>query len=225
MNLLQQLQENDWTTLVSLARNDLDLAKAAIGGGAQGLKVHINVDHFASGTHFGSFAEERNSLARIVEAAAAGDCSVGIVPGGAPFATEAEFADLAALGIDYFDAYPADAPAWTLTQPYLDKMMAAYHGVSADTMQSFERLGMQLCEASILDHRDYGKPLSALDLAHYAELATALSVPIIVPSQKKIEPTDIPALRRTGVKGVLLGAVVTGNSAASLEAALRAFVP
>ncbi|MDQ3813571.1 MAG: hypothetical protein M3347_06435, partial [Armatimonadota bacterium] len=102
--LLQRLQNESFTLLVSLPRNDVRLAEAAIRGGAQGLKVHINVHHHASGTHFGTFEEERAHIARIVEAA--GAAPVGIVPGGAPFATAAEFAELAKIGVDFFDAYP-----------------------------------------------------------------------------------------------------------------------
>lgn len=221
MKLLQQLQENEFTLLVSLPRNDVELAKAAIRGGAQGLKVHINVEHFASGTKFGSFDEEKENLARIIDAA--GEASVGIVPGGSPFATEEEFAGLAEIGIDYFDAYPPEAPAWTLTQNSLDKMLAAFEGVSIATMQAFEALGMQLCEASIMNHDDYGKALNTLDLAKYRELADGLKSPIIVPSQKKIVPADIEALKRTGVKGLLIGAIVTGREAEGIEAAASAF--
>src|SRR3712207_2114021 len=96
--LLNTLRTQEFTLLVSLPRNDVQLAQAAVRGGAQGLKVHINVHHYASGTHFGSLKEERDNLERIMEAA--GDIPVGIVPGGTPFATPDDFAALAQLGID-----------------------------------------------------------------------------------------------------------------------------
>ena len=38
---------------VSLPLNDIALAKAAEEAGADALKIHINVHHDASGTHFG----------------------------------------------------------------------------------------------------------------------------------------------------------------------------
>jgi hypothetical protein len=128
--LLQQLQNEPFTLLVSLPRNDVRLAEAALRGGAQGLKVHLNVEHFASGTRFGSFEEEHENIARIVEVASTHHASVGIVPGGSSFATEEEFQKLAQLGIDFFDAYPSEAPPWTLTQKHLDVMLAAYAGGS-----------------------------------------------------------------------------------------------
>ncbi|RYG59845.1 hypothetical protein EON80_25265 [bacterium] len=222
--LFDQLTQNPWTLLVSLPQNDINLARAALEGGAEGLKVHINVEHFASGTRFGSLAEERNKLVGIVALAQEFGASVGIVPGsGGNFASRQDFAELASIGIDYFDAYPGDAPAWVFDQTDLDIMMAAFHGGNMDEFLEFQNLGMTLCEASILPHEEYGKPLTALDLARYCNLVDFLDVPVIVPSQKLITPADVPALQKTGVAGLLIGAIVTGREAASLEAATRAF--
>jgi hypothetical protein len=219
--LLNQLKTHDFSLLVSLPANDVRLAQSAIRGGAQGLKVHLNVEHFASGTKFGSFEEERENLARIVDAA--NGVPIGVVPGGAPFATEKEFAALAELGIDFFDAYPGDAPPWTLTQKHLGKMLAAFEGATSETMMTLERAGMEMCEASIMNHNDYGKPLNVLDVARYRELALWLRGPVIVPSQKKVVPSDVSALKNSGVRGLLIGAIVTGREPESLEAATRAF--
>ena len=226
--LREQLLTQDFTLLVSLPRNDVQLAKAALRGGAQGLKVHINVAHFASGTRFGTLDEERENLAAILEVAHAANASVGIVPGARAedsyaFASPDDFAQLAEIGIDYFDAYPADAPAWTLSQNHLDVMIAAFHGGSITQMQALENAGMRLCEASIMHHDDYGKDLNALDVAAYAELCAALTSPVIIPSQKRLTPADIPALKAAGARGILIGAIVTGREAATIEAAATAF--
>jgi hypothetical protein len=221
--LLHQLQTEPFTLLVSLPRNDVKLAQAALQGGAKGLKIHINVEHFASGTKFGSFDEEHDNILKIVDVASDFDASVGIVPGGFPFATSEEFGELAALGIDYFDAYPADAPPWTMHQKDLDVMLAAFAGSSLAQMKMMQDLGMQMCEASILSHDEYGRDLSVYDIARYHELADALDVPIIVPSQKKIAPRDISCLKHAGAKALLIGAIVTGREAQSVESAVRAF--
>lgn len=225
MNQLHtQLTHNEWTLLVSLPRNDVELARAALRGGARGLKVHINVEHFASGTRFGSWDEEREVLAQIVAIARHEGASVGVVPGaGGSFASPADFRGLAEIGIDYFDAYPFDCPAWALKQTELDVMMAAFHGYDMAEFAGLEELGMTLCEASILGHEDYGKSLTARDVARYAHLVKSLRVPVIVPSQKKIEPGDVAALRASGARGLLIGAIVTGRDAQSIEAAARSF--
>jgi hypothetical protein len=223
---LTLLHESPFSIWVSLPANDVELARAAIRGGAQGLKVHINVAHFASGTRFGSFEEEKGNLARIVEIA--DGRPVGIVPGATNegehnFASEAEFEALAQLGIDFFDAYPADAPAWTLSQPHLDVMLAAPHGATLDEICALQSVGMVLCEASILAHESYGQPLNAADVARYRVLCDSLRVPVMVPSQKKVTPRDLPALQDAGARALLIGAIVTGRDAAGIEAATRSF--
>lgn len=223
---LTLLTESPFSIWVSLPRNDVDLARAAIAGGAHGLKVHINVAHFASGTRFGSFDEEKETLAQIIEIA--DGRPVGIVPGATNdgehvFATEDEFKALAHLGIDFFDSYPSDAPTWTLNQTHLDVMLAAPFGATTAEIVALQSVGMTLCEASILPHESYGKPLDAGDIARYRVLCEALHVPVMVPSQKKIVPRDLCALKASGAKALLIGAVVTGREAASIEAATREF--
>ncbi len=225
MNLLyNQLTRNEWTLLASLPANDVRLARAALRGGAQGLKVHINVEHFASGTNFGSFEAEREKIAQIVDEAREVGANVGIVPGtSASFASPEDFVKLREIGVDYFDAYPFDCPAWAMLQRDLDVMVAAYYGMPQGELPLYETLGMTLCEASIMAHDSYGTPLNARDLASYSALCASTKAPVIVPSQKKLEPRDVSALRKTGARGVLLGAIVLGREAETIESALRAF--
>lgn len=223
-HLHDQLTSNEWTLLASLPANDIELARAALRGGAQGLKIHINVEHFASGTRFGSFDEEREKIAAIVDVAREHGASVGIVPGAnGAFASPAEFALLKQIGVDYFDAYPFDCPAWALMQRDLVVMIAAYHGMELEDLFKYEDLGMTLCEASVVAHEDYGKELTARDLVTYSALCGMTSVPVIIPSQKKLEARDVLALRKTGARAVLLGAIVLEREASTIEAGLRAF--
>lgn len=226
--LLTQLRTNDFTLLVSLPQNNVTMARAALENGAQGLKVHVNVEHFASGTKFGAWNEEREIIAQIVELARDHSASVGIVPGArngdqTPFAGDADFAEMAKIGVDYFDAYPADAPAWTLSQTNLDVMMAAYCGGEMDELRVLETLGMTLCEASVLSHDEYGQSLSARDLAKYSALCAAVKSPVIVPSQKALTPRDLPFLRAAGARGVLIGAIVTGREVSIIADVTRQF--
>ena len=125
--------------------------------------------------------------------------------------------------MDYFDAYPFDCPAWSLMQRDLSVMIAAHEGMNPGDLRLYEKLGMTLCEASIMAHDSYGTPLNAQDLCAYAALCEATKAPVIVPSQKKLEARDVTALKTTGARGVLLGAIVLGREAQSIEEALRAF--
>ena len=55
MNRLDKaLNEAPGQLFVSLPANDIKLAETALASGADGLKVHINVGHRASGNRFGT---------------------------------------------------------------------------------------------------------------------------------------------------------------------------
>ena len=226
LNLL--MRPGSPTLLVSLPANDVELAQAAVDGGAEGLKVHLNVQHAAAKVRFGTFTEERAALERII----ALGLPVGIVPGDeAAMATPGELSALAAMGLDFADAYLSAMPAWMLAQDDLSIMAAVGH----DDMPHPERLRalaqlpqVRMIEASIIDHGGYGRALSASDLCDYTGVTRAMHCggpdaqcgkPIIVPTQRRILPEDLAALAAIGVRGLLIGAIVTGRDPDSLRLA------
>lgn len=212
--------------LVSLPANDVELAKAALAGGADGLKVHINITHAAAGVHFGSLDEEAAQIEQIV----ALGLPVGIVPGdGSKMIVSAELARLAQLGLDFCDVYLSAMPAWLLDAPPLGVMVAVGAGdmLLAARLNSLAALpGVQMIEASVIPHDGYGHALSVGDLCDYTTVVRALIPvhrPVIVPTQRRIIPEDLPALAKTGIRGLLIGAIVTGKGATGIEAATRQY--
>jgi hypothetical protein len=107
----RMLRGGGFSLLVSLPRNDAEMARAALDAGADGLKVHIGLEHFASGLRTGSLDDEQDALREICALGA----PVGIVPGiGEGQASREEMLRLAEIGIDFFDLYATDMPAWML---------------------------------------------------------------------------------------------------------------
>ncbi|MEI6501369.1 MAG: hypothetical protein WCP21_10140 [Armatimonadota bacterium] len=207
--------------LVSLPANDPDLAKAARDGGAAALKVNLNISHAAAGVHFGTLAEE----AVAIEAIVALGLPVGIVPGDAEvMVSPEELAQLAVMGLDFCDIYLGAMPAWMLSAPPLAIMAA----VGASDLPHAERLrslgtmaSVSLVEASIITHDGYGARLSVGDLCDYTTVVRLAgpSRPVIVPTQRRVLPEDLPALAATGIRGLLIGAIVTGQDYAAIETA------
>ena len=78
---LRMLSEKRLTLIMSLPYNDPALCRAAFEAGADVVKVHINVEHRASGTHFGRLAEEREALEEMLSHRAG---PMGLVLGGIP---------------------------------------------------------------------------------------------------------------------------------------------
>jgi hypothetical protein len=209
--------------LVSLPRNDVAFAEAALAGGADGLKVHLNVAHHASGTYFGSWAEERDNIRAIL----ALGVPVGMVPGTkAQTITPAEGREIIAAGVDFFDAYLQDMPIWLPeAKPAASIMVAFGPGDAAHGWQMARLAGRcQLLELSIVPSEEYGTPLQESDLVSYAAICSRYpELPAIVPSQRALRPADVASILATGVRGILIGAIVTGKTAEEIRVATREF--
>ena len=217
--LTKALRGGEFPVIVSLARHDLDLAKAAIGAGAFAIKVHLNAYHRATGTTFGSFSEERPFYEKLA--------TLGVpllVMAGQEKVPSAEEMDaLADLGFEGFNIYFSDL------QPHLLKsrlrpMPALGEKSTDEDLDRIIAIPEAMMEASVASFADYGKPLNETDLARYREITTKAGIPVIAPSQKRFTPDDMPKLKAAGIAAPLLGVIVTGTTVDSLEAAVRPIV-
>lgn len=221
MELTDLIRSRKLSLLVSLPANDPDLALAAVEGGADALKVHINVDHRASGTHFGSVSSEGPALARILTAA--GNRPVGLVAGGSAAIPTSEITGAMALGFRTFSLYAHHMPAAWFSLADATFMLAPDYTYGLTEIEALGRLPFALLEASVIHPEGYGQPLTARDLALYRAIAGRVPQPVVVPSQRRLVPEDLPALAATGVRAVMIGAVVTGHTADSIYQATAAF--
>lgn len=216
--LLNRLDER-FLLLVSLPRNCPALARAAVEAGADAIKVHLNCHHFASGTTFGSWQAEREGLARILGSV---EIPVGIVTGDQVQPGPEDTAALVAAGFDFWDLFVGDTPPRFLDLP-MGRMVAVDPGWTPDLPGHLGALGVEVIEASIIPRTDYRTPLNLRDLTRYAALVQASPLPVIVPTQKAIRPEEVTHLQRVGVRGLAVGAVVTGLEEGTLREAVAAF--
>jgi len=209
--------------VVSLPRNEVQFAEAAQAGGADAVKVHINVHHHASGTLFGSLAEESEALEAIVQVG----LPVGIVPGAeAAMASSDDMKKLDEMGIDFFDAYVHQMPAAMLQmKTQMSRMIALSHRQrGTDFSLGPYAAWCDLIEASIIEPDGYGQPLTVADLCDYAAICTAYSdIPVLVPTQRYIRPDELSILTNGGIRGIIIGAVVTGDELTRIEQTTRHF--
>jgi hypothetical protein len=207
--------------VVSLPANSPELAKAAAEGGADALKVHIHVHHDASGTQFGSLAEERDNLEQIL----ALGLPTGIVPGTREsLPTPDEMQQLAAMGLDFFDMYADDMPDWLLHFGGMTRVVAVNAPEELSQLPGFEALGFDMVEAAIVPHREYGGPLTGLYQSRYQQVRKATRLPTIVPTQLALSPAEASLLVHSiGMNAIMIGAIVTGKKPDTLQRATRRF--
>lgn len=206
--------------IVSLPANNVVIARAAVSAGADALKVHLNVSHAASGTLFGGFEDERGSIEKILSSVSV---PVGVMPGAETTATIPEMEALAEMGVGFFDIYDVHMPEEYWKFGRMDAMVALGMDSPADAVERLNRAGVKFVEVSIIPHKDYGTPMSMQDLQHYAGLAERLTGIVTVPTQKRILPNQVRMLSLAGVRGLMIGKIVTGDNALTIRDAVKKF--
>ncbi|MFA7076033.1 MAG: hypothetical protein WC152_05125 [Candidatus Izemoplasmatales bacterium] len=219
--LLNKMKENKMTLVASLPRNDYNLAKLAWESGADAIKVHVNVFHNASQNDFGTLTSFKEEFLRILEDS---PVPVGLVPGGSAESAEEVLNDVIDMGFDFVSLYAHHTPASFYYGLDINNFLSvnssySYHEISELTNNGYANM----LELSIIDKEEYGTRLNARDLSKYKTIAGLSDIPCVVPSQKLIKSKDVPLLYQTGVKAVMLGAVVFGKDARNLESTLKAF--
>lgn len=221
MSRIIELFHKGPTLIMSLPANDPALARAALQGGADALKVHLRVRHAASGTEFGTLAEERERLEEILEIFPG---PVGLVAGAEDPATPQEMMELTGMGVDFFDLYISHMPAWMWRIGRMAKVVALESCYTIHQGIALENLGADALEAAIIPHEGYGRPLIVADLAAYRDLHDTVDIPIIVPTQRAITPEEATLITgECGIEGLMIGAIVTGKTAPEIETAVRKF--
>lgn len=218
--LLQLLKAGRFGLVVALPANSVEMARAAEEAGADAIKVHLNITHRATGRRFGSLQAERPALEAILRSV---QIPVGIVPA-AESADPAEMAQVASMPFDFVDMFAHFMPAWLLKLGRWGRMAAADAGWSLALLRGLSLLpGLDMVELALIPPDGYGQPLNVRDLALYAAAVEAVGKPAIIPSQRRLEPDDVTALRATGAAGVMIGVLSVGESPGEIYQMTRAF--
>ena len=219
MSKLLPLLSRKFVLMVSLPKNDPKLAVAAVESGAQCLKVHINCRHFASGTTFRPWKHERDAIVEVLQAV---DVPVGIVTGEENQPGADDLADIQSQRFDFWDLFAKFTPPGHL-KLNMGRMVAVDSQWTPDLMKALEQIGIQIIEGSIVPKDEYRTPLNLVDLANYLRLAKSSNMPVLIPTQKAVQPHEVGYLQRVGAAGLTIGAVVTGLDEASLRTATSQF--
>ena len=209
--------------IASLPTNNPELVHACLNGGADVIKVHINLNHRASANALGTLAQERESLEEILEVCKDHPC--GIVPGADPEKIDpSELDELVSMGFDFLSLYLRDAPLGVLPpSSKLERMLALSSEDSLDLCSTLDSLDIQALEASIMPKETYGQPLTYRDLAQYRQLRLHTRLPIVVPTQHKCTPAALSELSAVGIEALMIGTIVAGQTPENWQRSFKAF--
>ncbi len=221
MDFLSVFNQKKPALIMSLPGNDPSLARIAVECGADVIKIHMNVQHRASGLHFRTFEEEKERLAEIREVA--GQLPCGIVAGNRVEDIERDCPHAAQMGYDFVSLYASAAPLSVLSDKSMKKMIALAPGYSLEDVRLLSKIGADVLEASVMQPETYGQRLTAKELLEYASITENSKLPVVIPTQRAILPDEVKMLSEIGVSGIMIGAVVTGKEPESIKRSISAF--
>lgn len=218
MKFLDLLNSNKMTLIVSLPENKLEFAQAAVKGGADALKVHANVYHQASGNNFGSIMEQKEVFEEIIKYA---NVPVGLVPGAQLYASKDEIKIVEEIGFSFLSMFAHYMPLYMIDSN-LDKMVAINETYDIHHIKALNKIKVDIIEADVLPD-DRRENIHLFDLMRYGRIIENVDKPVVVPTQRIIKPDEVKFLYELGVKAIMIGAIVTGNSIEDVEKTTRLF--
>ncbi|MBM7583142.1 putative N-acetylmannosamine-6-phosphate epimerase [Caldicoprobacter guelmensis] len=218
MKLSQMLNKNKMTLIVSLPQNRTELAEAAVRGGADALKVHANVFHQASGNRFGSVYEQREVFKELLDSF---EVPIGLVPGAQVCASQDELKLAEQLGFSFLSVFVFHMPLYML-ETKMDKMLAINESYDTAHLKVLNKLDVDIIEADVFSD-DKREKIHVSDLLRFGRIVESVDKPVVVPTQRIIEPDEVKFLYKLGIKGIMIGAIVTGSSPDSIERITRQF--
>src|SRR5690625_4652898 len=169
-DFLKLMNDEKMTLVVSLPENNIKFAEAAIKGGADALKVHINVSHKASGNIFGSIDEEMENFKPILSLCKENNIPIGIVAGGDDKIPMEEYIKAKEAGFTFTSLYDKHMNPMVLKEEGLYKMVAITHEYDLNWVKAYDSLPIDVLECSIMNPDTYGDPLTVREILQYQSI-------------------------------------------------------
>jgi hypothetical protein len=194
------------TLIVALPENDLEMAEAAIEAGADALQL--------------DFRGEKAKPKKILDKA---DIPVGIVPSGKNLASDKELQEIAKLGFDFISAEMGVAPAHFFSAKKISKILSLNSKFNIDQLIEISAMQSDALDAAIIPASGWGKELVVGDLQNYISIVLSANIPVIIPTQRSIRPSEVAIIADTGAKGLLLSSIVTGATPKQIAETVREY--
>lgn len=185
-----------------LPKNDVALAKAALGAGADALVLQVCSEE-KDCQDFGSFAEEKPNVEAIVNAA--GDRPVGLTLGAAGELSSADVKEVVALGVDFVVSHPHRTTVDLLAVEELGHVARLGKDTSSGPLRGLNELNVDAMELATTRPENSLDGLTVHDLALYRQTLDGIRRPVILAPNWSVQPSDLKFFRDLGVEAVVLG--------------------
>ncbi|NQT30136.1 MAG: hypothetical protein HQ596_06165 [Candidatus Saganbacteria bacterium] len=201
--LIEMLKQNKMTLIVTLPQNSLELALAAKEGGADALMVNIAKEQIEG------FEQEKKKLKAII---AQTKLPVGVSAGWEKLLDYGEVDQIIKLGFDFMSMGLEHLSPALLGKKKISKFLSLNSRYSLDDIVEISKGKFDALEAAVIPTASWGKDLVVYDLQNYISIVISAGLPVIIPTQLSIRPSETAIICDIGAKGLLLTPVVTGTS-------------
>lgn len=210
--LIDYLKTQKLTLIASLPNCTLEYAAAAIGGGVDAISFAVD--------SFDKYSALKDNIAQIIDQS---PLPFGLVISSTKGFKVSDLRKLVASGIDFIGIPIENRPAALKNQTEIAEVYILDKDFTIDEILNIEKKDNIILEAKINKTSEVGQELTVGDLQNFITMATSTDFPIVITTQKKIYPSEIPIIWDTGVKGVEITKIVTGKTLKSFQKAVRDF--
>ncbi len=192
--LLELLKTKKMTLIVQLPENTREMAEAAEQAGADAIVVRDG--------------EDAADIIKTVK-----------IPVGVDISAKNPVEEKEIKAHDRFDfiSFHFEALKAVAKRVKPGKILALNDDYTLDKIIGVEDTGAEAIDAAILPLSQNSKELAVGDLQNYIGIAISSGLPVIIPTQRVIKPSEVAIIADTGAKGMILTDKVLGDSAKSLK--------
>ena len=103
------------------------------------------------------------------------------------------------------------------------KVLSLGNRFTIDLVLGIGEHGADALDATIIPAAEQGKDLVIGDLQNYISIIIAAGIPVIIPTQRSIRPSEVAIISDTEAKGLMLTPVVLGTSAKHIAKNVKEF--
>jgi hypothetical protein len=207
---IADILKRKFTIISNLYTNSLQLASASEEGGADAIELNLNFEETGTGVRYGTIDLEEHAISEIIGSV---KVPVGVRIGDAPMIRREEWEKIVSTGIDYVKMMAHHMPSFIYNDERVCKIISVGSGYVLEQVEILAHDGrVSGIEAAIISPQVFRLPLTLLDITTYALITRRASKPVIVPSQKYIEPNDLRILKKIGVEGLVINYTIIGTN-------------
>ncbi len=156
------------------------------------------------------FKTEKENLARVL---AQTKIPVGLSAGWEKLLNKKELAQLCQLGFDFINIGIEHLSVSLLGAKKIGRVLRLNSRFCLDDIVNVSRDQCLAMDAAIIPAAQWGKELVVGDLQNYIAIVMSAGLPVLIPTQKLLQPSEAAIIADTGAKGLILTPIVLGSTA------------